>query len=246
MEAEIQTQTNEANMSEGEGTSSVAEASTSMMDDTPATEDDARYSRIKEKYGNDIDKVVKAYDEAQRKITEQGQLIPKAPEEYEFTLGETVAPDDPLLASMTDIFKDQNLTQDQANGVVEAFIKFQEENQPTLEGELEKLGGDKDKILADLDAFSKNNLKDDERALFDSLAYSAEATRMLHRLVGMTKEVSIPDSPGERMPTKSAQEYQDEAYAYRAKHAETIGYNKDQQDHYHALLQKAVQLESKK
>lgn len=240
----IQTEAPTGGMVEAEGNESIGEGKISLADTTPATPEEEKRLGIKEKYSNDINKVIDAYIESQQKVTQLGQAMPKAPEEYEFALAEGVDPEDPLLAEMQNVFKEGNLSNDQANAIVGKFLEYQQANAPSLEAVKQELGGEADSILQGLTDFSRAKLDESERAVFDSLVYDADSARLVNKLVGMTKEQAITTRPAE-VDTKSAQDYKDEAFAYKEEHARTISSNKAQQEHYMSLLRKANEVASK-
>lgn len=217
------------------------------VDTTPpeTPEIDAAIQRVKDKYNNDIDKIAEAYRHAEKKISEGQYKAPEAPEEYKYNFAvegldaDLITPDDPLLAKMTDVFRENKLPQDVADSLVNAFLEYELEQQPKLEDSLAELGKDGQDIIDRLENFAQTNLEADEREAFDAMTFGPAQVKLLHKMINMAGEQKLGNAAEEREPLKSAQEYIDEAFAYRDKHADTIGWNKEQHNHYMSLMAKA-------
>lgn len=201
--------------------------------------------RVKEKYGGDVDEIAKALTHAQKKISEGQYDAPEAPEEYKYSFDVEgleegmIADDDPLLERMSNTFKENNIPQDVADKLVNSFLEYELEMAGDPKEEMAKLGKDKDVILERLTNFSEKNLEEGERETFDSFTSTAAGVKVLQKMVDMMGEQKVADTKNTLTETKSAQEYIDEAFAYREKHSDTIAFNRAQQEHYEGLIAKS-------
>ena len=180
-DAAIETESQAGDMVQGEGNTALGEGSIDMTEQSEEqkqkTDEQDRYDRIREKYNNDTDKIIKAYDEAQRKISELSTNIPQAPDNYEFDIsGIDGVPEDfvlddsdPLLAEMLPVFKENNITGQAAQALAEKFIQYEMANTPNPEQELGKLGAEKDEIIGRLTDFSHSRLTPEEQEIYDNL-----------------------------------------------------------------------------
>lgn len=257
-DAEIQTESTEQGLTAEEGNKAIAEATIDVTDTSPEQEEKAeqqdRYDKIREKYQNDTDKIVKAYDEAQKELGRLKRETPQAPDNYEFSFeGLEGLPEDfeldsedPLLQRMLPVFKDQKFTQDQAQELAKTFVEFQVENSIDIDAEMKELGSDAESIIERLENFGKNRLTENELPAFDSLAQTAEQAQLLHKIINMAGEQDIADAADlDEAPLKTAQEYQDEAFEYKKKHAKTISSNRGQQARYNKLMQSSMRAKEK-
>jgi hypothetical protein len=214
---------------------------------TDATPEDVKdpLERVKEKYSHDINKLAEAYRHAEKKISQGQYEAPEAPEDYKYSFevegldADLIKPDDPLLAKMTDVFRENKLPQDTADSLVNAFLEYEMSMQPNLEEEIAKLGSKGNDMLERLTNFSTANLEEDSRAAFDQMATNADQVKVLHQMVEMMGEQPLADPAIAQGPAKSAQEYLDEAFEYRAKHGEALAWDKGKQSHYEGLIKKA-------
>jgi hypothetical protein len=251
----IQSESNVGDMSQGEGVQALGEGKIDMTETSEEqqkqSEEQDRYDRIKEKYGNDTDKIIKAYDEAQRKISELSTNVPQAPDNYEFDMShiENLPEDfmldesDPLLAEMLPVFKENNITGKAANELATKFIEYSLANTPDLDQEMTKLGSEGPQIIERLESFAQK-LEPSEQETFEAMTATADQTKLLYKLVAQRGELETPENV-DKDPGKSAQEYRDEANEYKKKHAKTISGNKAQQEHYNSLMIKAVQADER-
>jgi len=220
------------------------EIDTTTTDVTPK-DDLSPIDRVKEKYGNDIDKVAEAYQHAQKKISEGQYDAPDAPEKYEYNFevegldAELISPDDPLLSKMTDVFREAKLPQDVADSLVNAYLEHEMSQQPDTAAEIASLGAKGNDMLERLTNFSTSNFEEADREVFDNMTVTADNVKMLHRMVEMMGEQNLAQGNQAALETKSAQEYIDEAFEYRSKQGDAIGWDKGVQDHYEGLLKKA-------
>ena len=258
-DAEIQTESTGGELTaDTEGTASLAESKVDLTEvsEEQQQKDDQqeRYDRIREKYNNDTDKIVKAYDEAQKELGRLKNQVGNVPDSYEFNFeGVDGLPEDfeldmedPLVQRMLPVFKDQRFTAAQANEAAKAFMEFQLENAIDVDAELAALGAEGPEMINRLEGFAANRLTEEELSTFDSMATTADQAALLHKIISMTGEQTIADADQvNQAPTKSAQEYIDEAFAYRQKHASTISSNRAQKERYESLLAKGLQQREK-
>ena len=199
----------------------------------------------------DEDALVKAVIEKDKELGRIRREVPQAPEDYKFNFegvdglpeGFELPDDDELLGEFVPVFKDANLSGEQAQKLVSKFVQIQQEQAVDFDAEEAKLGADKDEILGRLNNFKDARLSDEEKATFESMAVTADQAKLLSKLVALGGEKPIAENV-DTVPSKSPQELRDEAFEYRTKHARTISANKKQQEHYESLLKQANQLES--
>jgi hypothetical protein len=163
---------------------------------------------------------------------------PEAPEEYDFSVVEGVDGENPLLGTMQEVMKNQNLTQDQATALTEAFVGFSTENTPDMEEEVKKLGGDASVMIQQVEGFMKRYLNEEETAILSQVGGSAEGIKLLHKLSQQMGEKAIPagsssnDVSGD-LRKQAAEMLKDPAFRN----------NSEKQSDYDALWQKIAYLE---
>lgn len=163
--------------------------------------------------------LAKSYRELEKKMTLDAKNV-KAPEKYEFNYdGDTfkkagVNSEDALLQKVLPVFKDANLPQETVDKILETVLQHNTEGMVSYEDEVAKLGGDKDAIISDLVAFSSKNLSKDEVNVFNNIAITADGTKLLHKLVGMTREMNIP-AQASAVDSKTATQLEADAIDFR-------------------------------
>lgn len=140
------------------------------------------------------------YKEATRLAREKA---PAAPENYAFdfskheTLKDVFNADslkeDSLWQMFEPTFKKLNITQEQAQGLMETNLLWQMQNVPDINAEEKRLGADAKTILADIQTQVPKIAKtqDDINGL-EYIGRNADAIRLLHKVLQMTGEQGIP------------------------------------------------------
>lgn len=151
-------------------------------------QEDAKLYAGKYKTPEDLEKGYKELSTLVRTKT------PEAPEEYDFSIVEGVDSENPLLHTMQEVMKNQNLTQEQATALTEAFVGYSSVNTPNMEEEVKKLGADAPVMIQQVEGFMKRYLSPDESAILSQVGGSAEGIKLLHKLSQQVGERSIPAS----------------------------------------------------
>lgn len=191
----------------------------------------------------------KGHKELVQKLTEQK---PSAPEEYAFDFSENESlkdvkiegSEDPFLADMLSTFKDANVTQDQANKIIESYYSKSLENKVDTEAELKKLGSEADEVIKSATNFVRDNFEESEQKILEAVASSAEGVKLLQKLSNMNKSQSIPTNAETVINTQSAQELMDEAKSYRESNP-NFNVDRTAQAHYETLMDRAVKIQLK-
>ena len=164
---------------------------------------------------------------------------PTAPENYDLKIDDKFKDkwefknDDPLLKSVLPIFKKANLSNDVVNELVNAFVEANVSTFVDPKEELAKLGGDGEKIIGEIAAFSKKSGID-----ITKYVVTAEDAKLFHSLIQRTRDQNIPTNL-DKGQGKTSEELLNEAFDYQKKHASTISSNKEQQAKFFELLQRA-------
>lgn len=203
-----------------------------------------------------VDDLEKGYKETSKYAREQAALakelqgkIPTAPEKYAFDFsaikgleGVKLDETDPDMVGMIPVFKELNLTQDQASKLVAAHLQNMASLTPTPEQIKEKLGPNSEAIIGRLQTFT-NKLPLEDQKVLQALSDTPEGIDFLYRhLVG--QELPTPAQGGASgAALKSAAELKTEAFKYKADNSRSIGFDKGQQDQYSKLMRVALAAE---
>ena len=202
-----------------------------------------------------------AAEDAFKKLeSENGRLrrekAPTAPDEYTFDFSEDTDmkdiigeeydfANDPLLQAMNPVFKESNMTQDQVNAAVKAFMKFQHSTAPDFEAEMDKLGSGADSIIKEVQTFVSRNFNESERALLEDVATTAEATKILHKISKMVSPNKPIPAQATGASIKSSAELYAEAQKIRQEAGSNFQFNTTAQALYEKKMDAAVDAESK-
>ena len=193
-----------------------------------------------------------AYKELQKEFTKARQENKPAPEKYTFELDEDVKDRFAIDENSKDyqtfvpLMKELNISNEKANKLINQYarMKIAESENVDFEAEMDKIGGVNGATVQGLVAFAQKNLDEDGVNWLDSKIRTADDAKYMEMLIKKARgaNVSIPEMSIENTADaeKSAQDYMDEAFDYQKQHERTIGYNKEQQEHYNMLMQKAL------
>jgi len=193
-----------------------------------------------------------AYKELQKEFTKARQENKPAPEKYVFELDEDVKDKFEIDENSKDyqtfvpLMKELNISQEKANKLINQYARMRiaEQENVDFESEMDKIGGVNGATVQGLVAFAQKNLDQDGINWLDSKIRTAEDAKQMEFLIKKARgaNVSIPEMSIENTADveKTAQDYMDEAFDYQKQHERTIGYNKEQQEHYNMLMQKAL------
>lgn len=182
--------------------------------------------------------VIKSYTELERKQSSKIQV----PDKYEIALAEEIKDkfilDNSALDSFYPLFKEAGISNDAANKIIDTFVRREIANEEARLKSIEtELGNNKEEIFSSLRAFASK--LGDKGESFLNLARNAEEVKLLNEIVGMTMTPTIP-TKADIDSGRTSESYFEEAFNYQKEHALTISMNKDQQDHYNDLLNKAA------
>lgn len=93
-----------------------------------------------------VEDLAKSYKHLESKLGEMGSKLPKAPENYDFGFDENEAykelgvdlTEDPIYKAMVPSFKEKNLTQEQAKGIMDLYISEQAQLAKQIKEDMEK------------------------------------------------------------------------------------------------------------
>lgn len=125
-----------------------------------------------------------------------------APDEYtvelDEELGYQIPADDPLLGEFNEWAKETGLSQEAHSKLLNMYVSNTINQMETVDvqEEIKKLGPDADRRIKDLTHWGQANLDDNEYAVLQSMATTADGFHLLEKLKAMTKEsqVSAPDT----------------------------------------------------
>lgn len=194
-----QTQNNEAVVAE-EGTLVDNAGNTVTLEEAVATteppKEEIQYPDwLPEKFKTGEDwqeKMGKSYLELEKSLREKGKV---APEKYEISedMKAKITPEG--LEAFEGLAKDQKMTQEQ----YEAVLKYADEHGlldvPDYEGEMAKLGEEKDVIINTLTNYADKNLTPEQAEALEGMVYTAEQARVLYGLI-QAADKQIPAKPG--------------------------------------------------
>lgn len=201
---------------------------------------------------NDAKSGLMAYRELQKEYTKARQENKPAPEKYEFVLDDDVKEKFSIDENSKDyqtfvpLMKELNLSNEKANKLINEYarMKIAEQEGVDFDEEMNKIGGVNGPLVQGLVTFAKKNLDQAGIDWLSSKVRTAEDAQFMDALIKKARgaNVSIPEMTVQSTADaeKSAQDYADEAFQYQKEHARTIGYNKEQQEHYMHLMQLAA------
>lgn len=150
-----------------------------------------------------------------------------------------ITAEDPDMAAMLPVFKELNLTNEQASRLVQAHLQNMASLAETPEQIKEKLGSNADVIVTKLQEFT-NTLPFEDQQIMAALSDSSEGVDFLYRhLVGGELPTPGPVKEGAEAQESAAEMYQ-KAKTFKADHAKSIGYSKAEQDEYSKLMRAAI------
>lgn len=201
---------------------------------------------------NDAKSGLMAYRELQKEYTKARQENKPAPEKYEFVLDDDVKEKFEIDENSKDyqtfvpLMKELNLSQEKANKLINQYarMKIAEQEGVDFDEEMNKIGGVNGPLVQGLVTFAEKNLDKDGIDWLSSKVRTAEDAQYMDALIKKARgaNVSIPEMTVQSTADveKTAQDYADEAFQYQQEHKRTIGYNKEQQEHYMHLMQMAA------
>lgn len=189
----------------------------------------------------------KGYKELVQKLTEKR---PEAPEEYKFDFSENDnlknleidLDDDPTYQKMVPLFKELNLTQEQAGLLVNTYLESAYEAVPDLGDEMKKLGPQANEILEKANAFVAQHLTPEEQEMAKVIGQTAEGVKFLEKMAKMRGEQRLPTDAEAYAAPKPWQEIQAEAIKLR-KSTPNFDIDKKAQARYEALMDQAVKIQ---
>lgn len=240
------------NLNEGQPAEMSNDTTTAPTDNTSAEESNNNQTLLAGKYKS-VEELEKGYRESTKYARELGTKIkdmesatPKAPEKYEFNFndiegleGVEISIDDPELKAIIPVFKELNLSQDQASKLIEAHLKNRLSLAESNDQIREKLGSQADIIINKLQEFT-NKLPLEDQQIIQSLADTSAGIDFLYRhLVG--GELSTPGLQNNNgTPQKSAAELKADAFKFKADNIKSIGFDRTQQEQYQQMMRAAL------
>lgn len=220
----------------------------SLIDTKEESQEEARLLAGKFK---DVAALEKGYQEAMKIVTKKN---PEAPENYDFDFSEYESlkdlnldlSDDPEFQAMIPVFKELNITQDQANKIVSMALQTRiTETQADLDAERAKLGSEADNIIKSVKGFYHNSLTPEEQEAANPLTYSAEGLKLLNKFatLGASSSSSMPDSTNAAPMQTSAELFQ-EAANYRNENPGMQNGDPAARAKYEAMMDKAVKVQT--
>jgi len=201
-----------------------------------SVEDLEKGYRESTKYGRDLNDKVKNLESS----------IPVAPKNYEFNFKEIeglenveLTNEDPDIAAMLPVFKELNLTNDQANKLVQAHLKNITTLAESPEQIKEKLGINADVVVTKLQEFT-SKLPEQDQLVMQALSDTSAGVDFLYRhLIGGELPTPGPAQDGSNVPQSSAELYKI-AFDFKKDRSRSIGYSKNEQNEYSKLLRTAL------
>lgn len=191
--------------------------------------------------------------------SENGRLrrekSPEAPEEYSYDFAgsdemKEIMPEDfnlqedHLMQAMDPIFKNNNVSQDQMQGIIKGWLEYEQSLLPVPEEEEAKLGANAPQIISDVETFVKKNFTAEEQAMLEGVATTGEATLLLHKIAKLV-------NGSKQMPTDKAQTHSGEssaalynkAFKLKKETGSNFQFNTTAQAAYEELMEKAIAAE---
>ena len=215
--------------------------------ETSSKEGDMIFGKYK-----DMDAAMKAFKTLE---SENGRLrrekAPEAPEAYEFDFKDD--PDvsdvygegydfssDPMYQAMDPVFKDAGLTQEQANKLVKGFGLLQKSEMVNVDAELEKLGAEGPKVIAEVEQFVQKNYSAKDQDILASIATTAEGVQFIKNNLMKSKTM-----PGENINTTTESSSELFAKAQELRKSANFDYDTNAIARYEKLMDEAVKLQGR-
>jgi hypothetical protein len=227
--------------------------SSTTVDLTPETKDVSETTTKTEEYlyagkYKSAEDLEAGYKELYGKFTAK---TPEAPDEYKFDFTENEAlksveinlDDDPTYQKMVPLFKELNLSQDQANALVETYLESSMEGITDIGEELKKLGPNANDIVTRANAFVAKYLSPEEQGIAEQLGQTAEGVQFLEKMAKMRGEADIPVDAQAFAPKQTYQELMAEAVALR-KGNPNFDIDRPAQAKYEQMMDAAVKLQT--
>jgi len=146
--------------------------------------------------------LAKSYKELEQTLRAKGKV---APEVYELNDPEKapVNVEDEVYGKFQDFAKQNNLNNAQFNAVLEFAAESGLLDAPNYDEELAKLGSEKDTIINGLTSFAQAKLNPAEQQALESLVYTADAAKLLHKIIRMSGN-PVPAKPGDSVSSKES------------------------------------------
>lgn len=198
-----------------------------------------------------IKDVFDGYKSLSGKLRERMPEAPESAEGYQFEFADEALKDyqltleDPMWGKLAPVFKEANVSQEQAQKIVEGYLKAALEDRPDLEAERQKLGGEAEAIINTVVSYAQKRATPGMQALAELAGTSAEALKELHALIQASGERQIPGRL-DGAPARSADDLKAEAFAYREKHKAIIDSSPEHQRIYERMLLDAVKASKKR
>lgn len=192
-----------------------------------------------------IKDVFDGYKALTGKLRERVPEAPEKVEDYAFEFADEALKDyrltveDPMWGKLAPIFKEANVSQEQAQKIVEGYLKAALDDKADLESERQKLGAEAEQVIGAVVSFAQKRGTPGAAALAELAGQSAEALKELHALVQASGERSIPGKL-DGVQGRSPEDLKAEAFAYREKHKDIIDSSPAHQQVYENMLKQAI------
>lgn len=190
----------------------------------------------------------KGYKEVVQKLTEKR---PSAPEEYKFDFSEHETlksqeinlGEDETFQKMEPVFKELNLTQEQADKLVSVYLESTFAGVPDIGEEMKKLGGNANDIINKVNSFVAKEMPEQFRPLAEHLGSTALGVQFVEWMQnGMMRDNTIPTDAEAYAPKQSYQELMAEASAFR-KSNPNFDIDVKAQQRYEKMMDTAVKMQ---
>ena len=175
---------------------------------------------------------------------------PTAPDEYSFDFSEDEDlkdiysdynfSEDPILKDMLPVFKEANITEDQAKAIVRGFGLHQKSNMVDFDAEVAKIEGGLETVSA-VENYVQKNFTTSEQEVVASWLTTAEGLSIFKKMT-MDKPNSIPTSNANVSSESSAELI---SKAMEIKKSNDLISNTTARDAYEKLMNKAVEMQMK-
>ncbi len=231
-------------------TETLATEAEALETDAPSEEQSKAEELIFGKY-KDMDAAQSAFKTLE---SENGRLRrekqPTAPDEYSFDFSEDQDlkdiysgydfSEDPILKDMLPVFKEANITEDQAKAIVRGFGLYQKSNMIDFDSEVAKIEGGLETVSA-VENYVQKNFTTSEQEVVASWLTTAEGLSVFKKMT-MDKPNVIPTSNANVSPDSSADLI---SKAMEIKKSNDLISNTTARDAYEKLMNKAVEMQMK-